>query len=53
MEGFTSVLRSGITMSVGRDAVADLQMSLGKLSDEVTVVAEAKTVDTRRRRPAV
>ncbi len=47
MEGFTSVLRSGITMSVGRDAVADLQMSLGKLSDEVTVVAEAKTVDTR------
>ena len=47
MEGFTSVLRSGITMSVGRDAVADLQMSLGKLSDEVMVVAEAKTVDTR------
>ena len=47
MEGFTSVLRSGITMSVGRDAVADLQMSLGQLSDEITVVAEAKTVDTR------
>ena len=28
-------------------AVTDLQMNLGKLSDEVTVVAEAKTVDTR------
>jgi Carboxypeptidase regulatory-like domain/TonB-dependent Receptor Plug Domain len=47
LEGFTTVLRSGITMTVGRDAVADLQMSLGKLADEVTVVAEAKTVDTR------
>jgi hypothetical protein len=47
LQGFTSVLRSGITMTVGRDAVVDLELTLGKISDEVTVVAEAKTVDTR------
>ena len=47
LQGFTSVLRSGITMTVGRDAVVDLELTLGKISDEITVVAEAKTVDTR------
>ena len=47
LEGFTTVLRSGITMSVGRDAVVDLQLSIGKIADEVTVVGEAKTVDTQ------
>ena len=47
LEGFNAALRTGITMSVGRDAVLDLDMNLGKLSDEVIVVAEAKTVDTQ------
>lgn len=47
LQGFASVNRSGITMTVGRDAVVDLELSLGKISDEVTVVAEAKSVDTR------
>jgi hypothetical protein len=47
LEGFATVLRSGITMTVGRDAVLDLQMNLGTVSDEVTVVGEAKTVDTQ------
>jgi hypothetical protein len=47
LEGFTTVLRRGITLTVGRDAIADVELSLGTLSDQVTVVAEAKTVDTR------
>jgi hypothetical protein len=47
LEGFTTVVRSGITLTIGRDAVADLELALGNVSDQVTVVAEAKTVDTR------
>ncbi len=47
LEGFATVLRSGITMSVGRDAVVDLELNVGKIADEVTVVGEAKTVDTQ------
>lgn len=47
LQGFTTVVRSGITLTVGRDAVADLELGLGNVSDQVTVVAEAKTVDTR------
>ena len=47
LEGFTTMIRSGITVTVGREAVVDLELTLGKVSDQVTVVAEAKTVDTR------
>lgn len=47
LEGFTTVVRSGITLTVGRDAVADLELAVGAVADQVTVVAEAKTVDTR------
>lgn len=47
LEGFTTVVRSGITLTVGRDAVADLELALGSVSDQITVVGEAKTVDTR------
>jgi hypothetical protein len=47
LEGFSTVVRSGITLSVGRDAVVDLELALGSVSDQVTVVAEASTVDTR------
>lgn len=47
LEGFSTVVRSGVTLSVGRDAVVDLELALGSVSDQVTVVAEASTVDTR------
>jgi Carboxypeptidase regulatory-like domain/TonB-dependent Receptor Plug Domain len=47
VEGFTTVLRSGVTLAVGQDAVVDLQLKVGQLSDEVTVVAEARTVETK------
>jgi len=47
LEGFTSVVRSGITLTVGRDAVVDMELTLGQVADQVTVIGEAKTVDTR------
>ncbi|HEX9367082.1 MAG TPA: carboxypeptidase-like regulatory domain-containing protein, partial [Vicinamibacterales bacterium] len=47
LEGFNSVVRAGITLTVGREAVVDLELPLGKISDQVTVVGEARTVDTR------
>lgn len=47
LEGFGTVNRSGITLAVGQAAVVDLRLKIGQLSDEVTVVAEAKTVETK------
>ena len=47
LQGFNSALRTGVTLTVGGDAVLDLELNLGTLTDEVSVVAEAKTVDTQ------
>ena len=47
LQGFNAALRTGITLTVGSEAVLDLALSLGNLTDEVIVMAEAKTVDTQ------
>ena len=47
LQGFNAALRTGITLTVGSEAVLDLALSLGNLTDEVIVKAEAKTVDTQ------
>jgi len=47
LQGFETVLRSGITLTVGQEAVVNLTMKVGELKSEVTVVAEASTVDTK------
>jgi carboxypeptidase family protein/TonB-dependent receptor-like protein len=47
LEGFASVVRSGIGLTVGRDAVVDVELNIGRMSDQITVVGEAPTVDTR------
>ena len=47
LEGFTAVVRSGITLTVGRDAVVDLRLTVGQISDQITVVGEARTIDTK------
>ena len=47
LQGFETVLRSGITLTVGREAVVDLRMKIGSLQSEVTVVAEASSVETK------
>ena len=47
LQGFETVLRSGVTLTVGREAVVDLRMKIGSLQSVVTVVAEASTVETK------
>lgn len=47
LEGFTSVERTGIQLTVGREAVVDFTLKVGQLKDVVTVVGEASTIDTR------
>jgi outer membrane receptor protein involved in Fe transport len=44
--GFQTVVRKGITLSVGSEAVIDLSLPVGQAQQTVTVEAEASTVDT-------
>jgi carboxypeptidase family protein/TonB-dependent receptor-like protein len=45
--GFQTVTRSGIRLTVGRDAIVELTMKLGNIEDAITVVGESPTVDTK------
>src|SRR5262245_38329949 len=47
ISGFASVVRSGIRLTVGREAVVDFALKVGQLEDVVTVVGESPTVDLR------
>ena len=47
LQGFGSLERAGIRLTVGREAVVDFQMKVGAVRDTVTVVGEASTIDTR------
>ena len=47
LEGFATVERSGIRLTVGREAVVDFRLKVGALTDVVNVVGEAATIDTR------
>lgn len=47
LEGFGPVERSGIQLTVGREAVVDFALKVGRLTDVVNVVGEASTIDTR------
>ena len=44
--GFQTSVRSGIDLNVGRSAVVNLTMSVGSISEQVTVTGEASLVDT-------
>lgn len=46
MTGFQSELRSGITLSIGREAVVDFTLSVGNVSEQVTVTGEAPLIET-------
>jgi hypothetical protein len=46
LTGFGSVSRSGIRLTVGREAVVDFNLSVGEIADVITVVGEASTVET-------
>lgn len=47
LTGFGAMTRSGVRLTVGRDAIVDLALTVGTLQDQVTVVGEAPTVDRR------
>jgi outer membrane receptor protein involved in Fe transport len=47
LSGFATVVRSGIRLTVGREAVVDFSMKLGEIAESVLVVGESPMVDTR------
>jgi outer membrane receptor protein involved in Fe transport len=47
LQGFTTVARRGIRLTVGREAVLDFTLQIGQIADVLTVVGEAPTVETR------
>src|SRR5712692_9812558 len=44
--GFQTEVRSGITLTVGRQEVINLALKVGQLSDKVTITAEAPLVES-------
>jgi hypothetical protein len=44
--GFKTAIRTGVTLAVGQDAVVNLQLQLGELSQQVVVSADAPLVNT-------
>src|SRR5438128_386739 len=44
--GFQTVVRSGITLTVGREAVVDFTLPVGAVADKITVTGEAPLVQT-------
>lgn len=46
LSGFKTTVRSGITVTVGREAVVNITLSVGDISEEVFVSGEAPMVDT-------
>ena len=45
LSGFQTVLRKGINLSVGQEAVLDLRLELGKTGSEVNVIADAERIN--------
>ena len=45
--GFQTSVRSGITLTVGREAVVDFTLQVGAVTERVTVTGEAPLIDTR------
>jgi hypothetical protein len=46
LQGFQTMVRSGITVTVGQQAVVDARMSLGNVSESITVEGAAPLVET-------
>src|SRR5262245_12796636 len=44
--GFQTVVRGGITLTVGREAVVDFTLAVGATAESVTVTGEAPLVNT-------
>ncbi|MBI2822910.1 MAG: TonB-dependent receptor [Acidobacteria bacterium] len=48
LSGFQTGVRSGITLTVGREAVVDFRLRVGEITERVTVTGEAPLVETTR-----
>ena len=48
LAGFQTVIRSGIALTLGRDATVNIQLPVGSVTEGVTVLGEAPIVDVRR-----
>ncbi|MGH9785892.1 MAG: carboxypeptidase regulatory-like domain-containing protein, partial [Terriglobia bacterium] len=46
LTGFQTLVRSGITLTVGRNAVVDMALQVGEVAQSVTVTGEASFVET-------
>lgn len=46
MEGFQTEVRSGIVLTIGREAVVNMQLSIGAVTQTVEVAGEAPLVET-------
>ncbi|MBI4458891.1 MAG: TonB-dependent receptor, partial [Acidobacteria bacterium] len=44
--GFQTVVRSGITLTVGREAVVDFSLQVGAVTERITVTGEAPLIET-------
>jgi hypothetical protein len=45
--GFKPLVRTGLTLTIGQAAVADLAMALGTINETITIVNDAPPVNTR------
>ncbi|MBI4457105.1 MAG: TonB-dependent receptor [Acidobacteria bacterium] len=48
LSGFQTAVRSGITLTVGREAVVNFTLKVGEISEKVTVTGEAPLVETTK-----
>lgn len=46
MAGFQTVIRNGIELTVGREAIVDMKLPVGQVAEQVTVTGEAPLVET-------
>ena len=46
LPGFSTAVRTGIQLTVARNAIVDLTLQVGEISERVTVTGEAPLVDT-------
>lgn len=46
MEGFKTVVRTGVELSLNRNAQVDIQLAVGTITEKVSVVADAPQVET-------
>jgi hypothetical protein len=47
LQGFRPLVRSGVTVTIAQSVAVELTMTVGGVSEQITVVGEASTINTR------